>query len=234
MGGWVGMCARTQASGRVLLQLCACYWHYTTLCIHASCKVRTPFTRSKLFVLCHMQASFEGNRAGVIGGDGGAIYTFPCILSGFGCTAPTTTVTLTGPTTFLDNVAEKGKGGALVVSAGVYVFVLGELCAQKNSAPTVSGGFAAVDSGATLIFAYPAIASMADNSPDTMTVDGNVTTQGVGSWVPAQYTITGPVGPCSAAFAAGNTSCNGCSAVGTWNSTRCLCKGRRHDATATA
>lgn len=162
--------------------------------------------------MCLVQADFYGNQCN---GSGGGIYL------------QSMTGTLVN-TTFRGNIGA-GPGGALDITSGSYISIMGRLCAQHNAAsanaaPT-SGGFAIVRSGGTLVFVDAAIANIADNTPSDIAAVGNVTSLGVGTWSAGKaYDITGPVGDCSAAFVANTSaSCDACAVVGRWYDANCSC-----------
>lgn len=175
-----------------------------------------------------MQAHFEGNHGSI----GGAL-----VLSGGG------RAVLQGPTTFVHNVGS--TGGALVLFTGSAMSISGTLCAHDNYAssvdPAIPGaipgpaGFAFVygfqfNYGTNLNFLEPGKASLANNALNDIVVaaGGIVTTPGSGPWpTPQTYNITGTVGSCADAFAAGNaTTCNSCGAETPWDAGLCACKVR--------
>lgn len=137
-------------------------------------------------------------------------------------------VQLLGFNKFAGNDAD--YGGAIRVRDESTLSIYGSLCGQNNSAG-IAGGFAAVfiGPGFTFTFFEPFQANLAHNNLYAIDVGiaGTVSALGSGPWPAGAYNITGPVGSCAAAFAAGNgTSCDACGAATPWADGACSCQVR--------
>lgn len=136
----------------------------------------------------------------------------------------TADITIEGRLTLVGNRAGDRAAGLLLVDSA-RVHITGSVCATNNSVG-VAGGFASIMDQAVLQIDSGSAANVANNSPDTVELQGNASvlcgSSSAPSWVGGNYTIEGPLCKCSTAFQEGTSSTCNCGAAG-WDADNCTC-----------